>query len=67
MYLGITHANGYIEEKCINKYLVFNSTDEKKEWLKKYNDVFNGIIDKIKEISSNEYDYEKDYMKTKWP
>ena len=67
LYLGITHANGYIEEKCINKYLVFNSTDEKKEWLKKYNDVFNGIIDKIKEISSNEYDYEKDYMKTKWP
>ena len=31
LYLGITHANGYIEEKCINKYLVFNSTDEKKE------------------------------------
>ena len=65
LYLSITHANGYIEEKCINRYLVFNSTDEKKELLKKHNDVFNGIIDKIKEISSNEYDYEKDYMKMK--
>ena len=29
-YLGITHANGYIEEKDSNKYLVFDSTDENK-------------------------------------
>ena len=40
LYLGITHANGYIEEKDSNKYLVFDSTDENKELLKKYNDVF---------------------------
>ena len=37
-----------------------------KELLKKYNDVFNGIINKIKKISGNEYDYEKDYMKIKF-
>ena len=43
-----------------------HSTDENKELLKKYNDVFNGIRDKIKEINSNECDYEKDYMKTKF-
>ena len=48
LYLGITHANGYTEEKDTNKYLVFNSTDENKELLKKYNDVFNGIRNKIK-------------------
>ena len=30
LYLGITHANGYIEEKDSNKYLVFDSTDENK-------------------------------------
>ena len=48
LYLNITHANGYIEEKGVNKYLVFDSTDENKELLKKYNDVFNGIRDKIK-------------------
>ena len=47
LYLTITHASGYIEEKGVNKYLVFNSTDENKELLKKCNDVFNGIIDKI--------------------
>ena len=48
LYLGITRVNGYIEEKDSNKYLVFNSTDENKELLKKYNDVFNGIKDKKK-------------------
>ena len=65
LYLGITHVNGYIEETGIDKYLVFDSTDENKELLKKYNDVFNGIRDKIKEIN-NECDYEKDYMKIKF-
>ena len=43
LYLTITHASGYIEEKGVNKYLVFSSIDENKELLKKYNDVFNGI------------------------
>ena len=66
LYLTITHASGYIEEKGVNKYLVFNSTDENKELLKKYNDVFNGIINKIKKISGNEHDYEKDYVKIKF-
>ena len=40
LYLGIIHENGYIEEKDSNKYLVFDSTDENKELLKKCNDVF---------------------------
>ena len=39
LYLLIDHASGYIEEKGVNKYLVFDSTDENKELLKKYNDV----------------------------
>ena len=66
LYLTISHASGYIEEKGVNKYLVFNSTDENKELLKKYNDVFNGIRNKIKKISGDECDYEKDYMKIKF-
>ena len=45
LYLIIAHASGYIEEKGVNKYLVFDSTDENKELLKKY--VFNGIRNKI--------------------
>ena len=48
LYLRINHASGYIDEKGVNKYLVFHSKDENKELLKKYNDVFNGIINKIK-------------------
>ena len=58
LYLTITHASRYIEcnsieKKGVNKYLVFNSmelhsTDENKELLKKYNDVFNGIRNEIK-------------------
>ena len=66
LYLNITHSNGYIEEKGVNKYLVFDSTDENKELLTKYDDAFNGIRDKIKEINNNECDYEKDYMKIKF-
>ena len=66
LHLRVDHINGYIEEKGMNKYLVFDSTDENKELLKKYNDVFNGIRDKIKEVCSDECDYEKDYMKIKF-
>ena len=58
LYLRINHAHGYIgsssgEEENENKYLIFDSMelysiDENKELLKKYNDVFNEIRDKIK-------------------
>ena len=66
LYLLINYASGYIKEKGMNKYLIFDSTDENKELLKKYNDVWNRIRDKIKETSSDECDYEKDYMKIKF-
>ena len=66
LYLNITHSSRYIEEKGVNKYLIFDSADENKELLKKYNDVFNGIRYKIKEINSNDCNYEKDYMKIKF-
>ena len=46
-------------KKGVNKYLIFDSTDENKELLKKYNDVWNGIRDKVKEISSGMCGYEK--------
>ena len=34
LYLQINHVSGYIEEKRVNKYLMFDSTDENKELLK---------------------------------
>ena len=46
--------------------MFFKSTDENKELLKKYNDAFNRIMNKIKKICGNECDYEKDYMKIKF-
>ena len=55
LYVIIDHASGYIEEKGVNKYLVFDSRDENKKLLKKY-----------KKISDDECDYEKDYMKIKF-
>ena len=43
--------------------MVFDVRDENKELLKRYNDVFNGIIDKIKKIDDDWIEYTKDYMK----
>ena len=46
--------------------MIFDSIDENKKLLKKYSDAFNGIRSKIKKISGDECDYEKDYMKIKF-
>ena len=67
MYLLLNHANRYIEEKNGNKYLVFDSTSENKEVLKKYADTWDRIKNKIKAINdTKENYYEKDYMKIKF-
>ena len=46
--------------------MVFDSADEDKELINKYNDVFNGIRDKIKKINNDECDYKKYYLKIKF-
>ena len=67
LYLRINHASRYTEEKNENKYLVFDSTDENKELLKKYADVWDGIKNEIKIINGGkENDYGNDYMKIKF-
>ena len=38
-------------KKVANKHLIFDSTDENKELLQKYNDVWNGIKNGIKTIN----------------
>ena len=62
LYLRIIHARGYIEEKNGNKYLIFDSVNEKKEVLK----IWEGIKNKIKVINGDECDYGKDHMKIKF-
>ena len=47
LYVMIVKVNGYIEEKSRSKYLVFNSADENKELLKKYNEIWDGIKKEI--------------------
>ena len=66
LYLLVNHASGYSEEKGVNKYLIFDSSNENEELLKKYNQVWNGIKNKIEEVSSGECHYENDYMKIKF-
>ena len=50
LYLRIDNGSGYIKEVIKDKFLVFNVTDKNKELLKRYDDVFNGIMGKIKKI-----------------
>ena len=66
LYLRIDNASGYIEEINEDKYLVFDVRDENKTLLKRYEDVFNGIMDKIKEINDDWLEYSKYYMKIKF-
>ena len=67
MYLLINHATGYIKDENENKYLIFDSTDENKELLKRYTDVWDGIKNEIKTINGGkENDYEKNYVKIKF-
>ena len=66
LYLRIDNANGYIEEINEDKDLVFNVTDENEKLLKRYDGVFNGIIDKIKKIDDDWLKYSKGYMKIKF-
>ena len=66
LHLFINNASGYIEEKGVNIYLIFDFTDENEELLKKYNDVWNGTTKKIKEVGSDECDYEKYNKKIKF-
>ena len=64
--MRIDNASGYIKEDWTHKYLIFDSADENKELLKRYNDFFNGLIDKIKKIDDDWLKYTKDYMKIKF-
>ena len=64
--MQVNHTDWYNEEKNLNKYLIFDSTDENKELLKKYQGLWSEIKNKIEAVSSGECDYEKDYMKIKF-
>ena len=55
-----------LKKKIKSKYLVFDSTDEKKEVLKKYRGLWDEIKNEIKTINSGKKgEYGKDLMKIK--
>ena len=63
MYLIIGKVDGHIEEKNKSKYLVFDSTDESKEVLKTYRELWDGIKNEIKAINvGKEGEYGKDFI-----
>ena len=64
--MRIDNASGYIEEVNEDKYLVFNVADQNKELLKRYDDVFNRIMGKIKIIDDDWFECTKDYTKIKF-
>ena len=64
--MHIDNASGYIEKINEDKYLVFGIRDENKELLKRYDNVFNGLIDKTKKIDDDWLEYTKDYTKIKF-
>ena len=64
--MRIDNASGYIEEINEDKYLVFDVTDENKELLKRYDDVFNRIMSKIWKIDDDWLEYTKDCIKIKF-
>ena len=64
--MRINNDSGYIEEINEGKYLVFDVRDENKELSKRYDDVFNGLIDKIDKVDDDWLEYAKDYMKIKF-
>ena len=46
--------------------MVFDVIDEKKKLLKRYDDVFNGIMGKIRKLDDDWLEYAKDYTKIKF-
>ena len=43
MYLITGEVDWHVDEKNLNKYLVFDSTDENREVLEKHRELWNGI------------------------
>ena len=73
MYLIIGKVDGHTEcnsvecEKNESKYLVFDSTDESEEVLKKYSELWDGIKNEIETINDGrKVEYGKDFMKIKF-
>ena len=68
MYLIFRYVNGYFEESYGNKYSTLIPTNENKEKIKKYEELWIKIRDLIRSITkeSDDYDYDEKYIKIKF-
>ena len=72
LYLIIGKVDGHIESNSVEekngmKYVVSDSTDDNKEVLKRYTELWNGIKNEIETINGGkEGEYRKDFMKIKF-
>ena len=66
LYLLFKKVNGYFEEINTNKHLTLVPTNESKEKIKKYEELWSKIRDLIRSITKNSDDYDQTYMKIKF-
>ena len=67
LYLVFNNIDGYIEENNKDKYLIFASTDKKKEALENYTELWDEVKDQIELISGKKpIEYRKNFMKIKF-
>ena len=66
LYLIFGKANGYFEEINKNKYLTLVRTNESKEIIKKYEELWSKIRDLIRSVTKNSDDYNEKCMKIKF-
>ena len=65
LYFGINKINGYIEEHNGNEYSALVHTDESKDALKKYEELWKKIKNLNRSINKSSDDYDEIYMKIK--
>ena len=65
LYLIFNKVNGYFEEINGNKYLTLVPTNERKEKIKKHEELWSKIRDLIRSITKNSDNYVEKYMKIK--
>ena len=63
MYLVFRNVNEYFEEINKSKYLTIVPTNESKEKMEKYEELWSKIRDLIRSITKNSDDYDEKYMK----
>ena len=66
LYLTFRYGNVYFKEINGNKYLSLVPTNESKEKIKKYEELWSKIKDLVRSITKNSDCYEEKYMKIKF-